>query len=274
VAHRLLAAAASDVGSYRDVNQDAAFASSWGAAVADGVGGGPSGDLASAALVHRLVAGRVTTWTAQALRERILEANWDLRAHTERDPSLRGMATTFTGVFLAGAEHLLIAHSGDSRAYRVRDGRFERQTRDDSYVQVLVDRGIIAPEDAATHPRRNIITASLGGGEADVVSVAETELGVGDRWLLCSDGLTDYVPEDDVARVMVDRAATPREAADELVRLALEAGTLDNVTAVVCDVLSSDESEDLERVQFAGAAAGRFAEGLEDDEMWEIEQTG
>ena len=107
-----------------------------------------------------------------------------------------------------------------------------------------------------------------------MVSVAETELGEGDRWLLCSDGLTDYVPEDDVARVMVDRAATPREAADELVRLALEAGTLDNVTAVVCDVLSSDESEDLERVQFAGAAAGRFAEGLEDDEMWEIEQTG
>ncbi|MDZ8172543.1 PP2C family protein-serine/threonine phosphatase [Microbacterium xanthum] len=273
MAYRLVAAAASDVGSYRETNQDAAFASSWGAAVADGVGGGPSGDLASAALVHRLVAGRVASWTAQALRERILEANWDLRAHAERDPSLRGMATTFTGVFLTDADDLLIAHSGDSRAYRVRDGRFERQTRDDSYVQVLVDRGIIAPEEAATHPRRNIITASLGGGEADVVAVAETSLRAADRWLLCSDGLTDYVPEDDVARTVVDRARTPQEAADELVRLALEAGTLDNVTAVVCDVMPVENASAPERVQFAGAAEGRFAEGLDEDELWEAERT-
>nr|WP_206697570.1 protein phosphatase 2C domain-containing protein [Microbacterium aquimaris] len=274
VAYRLVAAAASDVGSYRETNQDAAFASPWGAAVADGVGGGPSGDLASAALIHRLVAGRVASWTAQALRERILEANWDLRAHTERDPSLRGMATTFTGVFLTDAEDLLVAHSGDSRAYRVRDGIVGRQTRDDSYVQVLVDRGIISPEDAATHPRRNIITASLAGGEADVVAVAETALAVGDRWLLCSDGLTDYVPEDVVSQVLLDGAATAQETADELVRRALHAGTLDNVTAVVCDVMASDSMRSEERVQFAGAAAGRFAEGLDDDELWQSERIG
>ncbi|GAA1958487.1 PP2C family protein-serine/threonine phosphatase [Microbacterium aquimaris] len=274
MAYRLVAAAASDVGSYRETNQDAAFASPWGAAVADGVGGGPSGDLASAALIHRLVAGRVASWTAQALRERILEANWDLRAHTERDPSLRGMATTFTGVFLTDAEDLLVAHSGDSRAYRVRDGIVGRQTRDDSYVQVLVDRGIISPEDAATHPRRNIITASLAGGEADVVAVAETALAVGDRWLLCSDGLTDYVPEDVVSQVLLDGAATAQETADELVRRALHAGTLDNVTAVVCDVMASDSMRSEERVQFAGAAAGRFAEGLDDDELWQSERIG
>lgn len=91
---RLISAAVSDVGAHRSVNQDAAFTASWGAAVADGVGGGPSGDLASAALIHRLVAGRVSVPDADALAVRIREANWDLRAHAERDRTLRGMATT------------------------------------------------------------------------------------------------------------------------------------------------------------------------------------
>jgi len=258
---RLNTAAVSDAGAHRPTNQDAAFVASWGAAVADGVGGGPSGDLASAALIHRLVATRGSAIDADGLLVRIREANWDIRAHVERDPALRGMATTFTGLFLGADGQLLLAHTGDSRAYLLRDGEFTRETRDDSYVQALVDHGIIPPEAAAAHPRRNIITASLGGAEADVVSVAERPPVVGDRWVLCSDGLTDYVPEADVARLIAE-ADDPRSAAASAVALALEAGTRDNVTVVVCDVVDDDQPVAGEPV-FSGSAARWFAEDVE-----------
>ncbi len=258
---RLSTAAVSDAGAHRPTNQDAAFAASWGAAVADGVGGGPSGDLASAALIHRLVATHGTGMDADELLVRIRGANWDIRAHVERDPALQGMATTFTGLFLSTSGHLLIAHAGDSRAYLLRDGTFSRETRDDSYVQALVDHGIIPPEAAAAHPRRNIITASLAGAEGDVVSVAEREPRVGDRWLLCSDGLTDYVPEADVAELIAE-AFDPRSAASAVVALALEAGTRDNVTAVVCDVVEQADDDDAAPV-FFGSAARWFAEDVQ-----------
>ncbi|MCC4249874.1 protein phosphatase 2C domain-containing protein [Microbacterium testaceum] len=257
---RLNTAAVSDAGAHRPTNQDAAFAASWGAAVADGVGGGPSGDLASAALVHRLVATRGTGLDADGLLVRVREANWDIRAHVERDPALEGMATTFTGVFLGTESELLLAHTGDSRAYLLRDGEFSRQTRDDSYVQALVDHGIISPEAAAAHPRRNIITASLAGSEGDVVSVATHAAQPGDRWVLCSDGLTDYVPESDVAR-LVARADDPRSAAAEAVGLALQAGTRDNVTVVVCDVVDDDAPSS--PPIFFGSAARWFTEDVE-----------
>jgi len=191
---------------------------------------------------------------------RIREANWDIRAHVERDPALRGMATTFTGLFLGASGDLLLAHTGDSRAYLLRDGWFTRETRDDSYVQALVDHGLLAPEAAATHPRRNIITASLGGGENDTISVLERQPTVGDRWLLCSDGLTDYVPEIDVVELLRS-ADTAADAAAEIVALALEAGTRDNVTAVVCDVVDDDVPS--EPPVFYGSAGRYFAEDVE-----------
>ncbi|MFG6445976.1 PP2C family protein-serine/threonine phosphatase [Microbacterium sp. P07] len=257
---RLKAAAVSDVGVHRDTNQDAAFTAPWGAAVADGVGGGPSGDLASAALVHRLVAEGAMIPDPETLVIRIREANWDIRAHVERDPALRGMATTFTGLFLGASGDLLVAHTGDSRAYLLRDGWFTRETRDDSYVQALVDHGLLAPEAAATHPRRNIITASLGGGEDDTISVQERQPLVGDRWLLCSDGLTDYVPELDIVELL-RRADTSADAAADIVALALEAGTRDNVTAVVCDIV--DDPSSAESPVFYGSAGRYFTEDVE-----------
>lgn len=259
---RLNAAAVSDVGAFRAVNQDAAFTASWGAAVADGVGGGPSGDLASAALVHRLVSGRMRLTDAAGLAERVREANWDLRAHAERDSALRGMATTFTGVFLTVSDHLLLAHTGDSRAYLVRDGGMTRQTRDDSFVQALVDRGLIEPEAAAFHPRRNIITASLGGSEDDTATVVEHPATEGDRWLLCSDGVTDYLSEGEVAGVLTS-PASPAASARRLVELSIAAGTRDNVTAVVCDVTADASASADDRAVFAGAAAARFCEDLD-----------
>lgn len=259
---RLRAAAVSDVGVHRTVNQDAAFTAEWGSAVADGVGGGPAGDLASAALVHRLAAGRVDTVDAEALAVSVRTANWDLRAHVQRDASLTGMATTFTGVFVSAVGTVLLAHTGDSRAYLLRDGMLVQQTRDDSYVQALVDRGLVAAEDAASHPRRNLITASLSGGERDRVVVVEHDARPGDRWVLCSDGLSDYVPHAEIAAAVTHSSAT--EAASVAVSEALEAGTRDNVTVVVCDVDLDTEGVSPEReTSFYGAAAVRFTESLE-----------
>ncbi len=257
---RLSARGASDKGEHRATNQDAAFAASWAAGVADGVGGGPAGDLASAAFVHRLVSAPMHLTASEELVARVREANWDLRAHVERDPSLRGMATTFTALFAASGDRLLLAHTGDSRGYLLRDGIFSRQTRDDSYVQALVDRGLITPEEAQNHPRRNIITASLGGGESDSVGVIECPYAYGDRWLLCSDGVSDYVPEDEITRLLA--SGTPGEAAEAIVGTALAAGTLDNATAVVCDIVEGTADGD-ERPAFYGAAAGRFDEDLD-----------
>ncbi|MGB4779050.1 PP2C family protein-serine/threonine phosphatase [Microbacterium sp.] len=159
----LRAGVSSDVGGFREVNQDAAFAASWGAGVADGVGGGPAGDLASAALMHRLVAGGAAVTDAAELAMRLRSANWDLGAHVRRDPALAGMATTFTAVWLTRTGELLLAHTGDSRAHLVREGQLVRQTRDDSFVQSLVEQGIVREEDAMSHPRRNISSRPRSG---------------------------------------------------------------------------------------------------------------
>lgn len=263
MAFRLLTAASSETGYVRTSNQDAAFSAPWGAAVADGVGGGPSGDLASAALVHRLVAGSLRVEDADALGERLREANWDLSAHVRRNPELRGMATTFTGLVVTTGGSLLLAHIGDSRGYRLRHAQLERLTRDDSYVQALVDRGLLAPQAAASHPRRNIITASLGGGEQDAVTVAAVDAIAGDRWLLCSDGVSDYLDDEEIGLALL-RNRTPAAASKALVRLALDAGSRDNVTAVVCDV-AEGAADATAPASFHGSAQELFQEDLELD---------
>ncbi|MFT4213001.1 MAG: protein phosphatase 2C domain-containing protein [Microbacterium sp.] len=258
---RLIAAAASETGGYRASNQDAAFVAPWGVAVADGVGGGPSGDLASAAIVHRLVADGLRIAGPEDLGERIREANWDLRAHVRRDPELAGMATTFTGMFVTVAGGLLMAHSGDSRAYRLRHGQLARQTRDDSYVQALVDSGLLDQTAAASHPRRNLITASLTGGEADAVAVFEPDALPGDRWLLCSDGISDYLDDEELGLLLL-RHRDQGEAAAALVAEALANGSRDNLTAIVCDVRDGAADGSV-GATFFGSARARFQEDLE-----------
>lgn len=258
---RLDAGIRSDAGAYRDVNQDAAFTSPFAAAVADGVGGGPSGDLASAALIHRLITARGLLPSAERLGEHLRAANWDIGAHVRRDAALSGMASTLTGVWLDAGGGLVVAHTGDSRAYLLRTGEFARQTRDDSYVQALVDRGLVRPEDAWTHPRRNIITASLRGDDEDVIHVETRDARVGDRWFLCSDGVTDYVPEAALAE-LISGIVDPRTAAEAIVSLALEAESRDNVTAIVCDIVDGEPDADAVPA-VAGAAALRWTEVIE-----------
>lgn len=256
----LQGSAVSDVGPHRPVNQDAAFTAPWGAAVADGVGGGPGGDVASSVLLHRLIAGVRGPVEVDKLATLLSIANWDLRAYVERDPSLEGMATTFTGIFLSPGETLLLAHAGDSRAYLLRDGAMSRETRDDSFVQLLVESGVVRPADAAFHPHRNVITASMRGGEDDRIALAEQDARPGDRWLLCSDGVSDYLSDSDIRDALAE--GDPDTSAAAIVELALTAGSRDNVTAVVCDVVRDVESS--EAPVFVGSAATRFQESLDD----------
>lgn len=251
---------ASDVGPFRSNNEDSGFSSATCALVADGVGGGPAGELASSLLIHRLAPGTERLPSADAVRESIRVSNWDLTWHARRDPSVAGMASTLTGLFVT-ATGLVLAHVGDSRAYRMRGGVGEQVTRDDSYVQMLVDAGLIDEQTAASHPRRNIVTASLSGTPRDgeVVSVTEVEATLGDRWLMCSDGISDYLPCGLVFDTLT--SGTPSEAATALVNLAVAAGTRDNATAVVCDVvMDAALSRHRARPNYYGAAAEHFVE--------------
>ncbi|MGC5169689.1 PP2C family protein-serine/threonine phosphatase [Microbacterium sp. DT81.1] len=263
------AAVVSDTGRYRRSNQDSAFIAPSAVGVADGVGGGPAGDVASAVLVHRFVAGGLLRLhDGEEVRRRLDMANWDIGALTRHDDALDGMATTFTGIFLHGDE-LLVAHVGDSRAYLLRDGDLTRCTRDDSYVQDLVDAGLVTADDAAHHPRRNLVTASFGGAPTDAarLTVSRHAATAGERWMLCSDGVSDYLPENEIAAIL--RWGHPEQAAQALVHGALDTGSRDNVTAVVADVVARSPLQDDRRpnsargsVAFAGAAGELFQEEL------------
>ncbi|MCV2393558.1 protein phosphatase 2C domain-containing protein [Actinotalea sp. M2MS4P-6] len=231
-------------GPHRASNQDSAGVGEGFAFVADGVGGHAGGDVASRAVSEVLIAGLtgrdLHDVDDDALQGLVADANEEL-AQRARDPRLTGMATTFTGLF-CGADAVRVAHIGDSRAYLVRDGAGTRVTHDDSYVQLLVDSGLLEPEDAWLHPQRNLILQSLAGAADDAthLAVLHQDCREGDRWLLCSDGLTDYLLEDEVLDLL--RSDPDVEAvADALVAAALDADTHDNVTVVVCDVVADWE---------------------------------
>nr|WP_295122429.1 PP2C family serine/threonine-protein phosphatase [uncultured Leifsonia sp.] len=216
------------------------YVSAWSAFVADGVGGHAAGEVASATVAIRLASmldateGRLPG--EERLRELIAVANADLALRVRMDPALTGMATTLVGLFSDG-ERALVAHTGDSRAYRLRDGALAQITEDDSLVSELLATGAIAEADVADHPLRSVVTHVLAGDPEDAAAlhVATEPLRRGDRWLLTSDGLSDYVPATEVAETLV-AAETPQDAADALIALALRHRARDNVSVVVADV--------------------------------------
>ncbi|KGM13490.1 PP2C family protein-serine/threonine phosphatase [Cellulomonas bogoriensis] len=229
-------------GPHRADNQDSAASADRWVLVADGVGGHAGGDVASTTIVQvlrSLLQGReVTSLDAESLRDLVARANARMGSQAAQDPALRGMSTTFTGVVCSEGE-ALVAHIGDSRAYLVSEGLGRRVTRDDSLVQELVDSGAISEGQAHGHPHRNVITRSLSGSDRDAhdLTVLSVPLRAGDRWLVASDGLTDYV-QDKVALGILARTPDPAGAADALVAAALERGSRDNVTVAVADVVS------------------------------------
>ena len=224
-------------------NQDALLAEPPVFVVADGMGGHAGGELASAIVVEtfsRLVGH--TDVPAAAVSELINLANEAILQQAEAEPGLRGMGTTLVSLVMVNdgqADYWLVANVGDSRLYRLADGEFRQLTVDHSFVQELVDAGRIRADEARSHPQRNIVTRVLGSLQPPE---AEYWLFVpvpGERYLLCSDGLSGEMPEDDIARLM-GGISDPGLAAVTMVREAVAAGGTDNATAIVIDVLGVD----------------------------------
>ena len=205
-------------------------------AVSDGMGGARAGEVASTLALATLEETLATSDATPelALRGGVERANLAV-FEAGRDPSMQGMGATMTAVLLHGTT-AYIAGVGDSRAYLLRGGRFRQMTRDQSYVQVLVDAGILKPEEAEASPMKNVILQSMGQKPEVQVALGRLELRRGDRLLLCSDGLTGHVKDEEIAEVLRDRDASVDELARSLVELALERGGEDNVTVLVADV--------------------------------------
>ena len=236
---RLDAALVSITGPRPD-NQDAAFAGPSLLAVADGVGGNVGGAVASSLTVE-VIRGVVEqpgpVAPADRLRDAVGAANAHLREAVATSPGLTGMATTFTAVALSG-DRLGVAHIGDSRAYLLREGELRQLTTDQTVVQSLVDAGVISVEQARTHPLRSVLLGALRGADGDLEHLVTTtdRARPGDRLLVCSDGLSGVVGSDLIERILTEEER-PSAAANRLVRAALAAGTHDNVTVVVGDVV-------------------------------------
>ncbi|HEY5553828.1 MAG TPA: Stp1/IreP family PP2C-type Ser/Thr phosphatase, partial [Cellulomonas sp.] len=228
-------AARSDVGLVRANNQDSAYAGPHLLVVADGMGGHAGGDVASSVAIAALAPlDGESHGPDDALDEleRALEAARDeIVARTEAEPDLAGMGTTVTAILRAGNK-LAMVHLGDSRGYLLRDGALTQVTTDHTFVQHLVNTGKITPEEAEHHPQRSVVMRVLGDFDPDVApDLSVREARPGDRWLLCSDGLSGFVSGDTIADTLRD-VADVDACADRLVQLALRAGGGDNVTVV------------------------------------------
>lgn len=236
----------SDTGRVRHHNEDRSVASSRILAVADGMGGAKAGEVAAQVAVNS-VSG-LTSVDSESVRRAIERANRAIRRMASEDPDKSGMGTTMTAAVVRDG-HLDVVHVGDSRAYLWRDGRLSQMTEDHSVVGELVRRGSITAEEAESHPHRNVITRALGA-EAEVqADTVSTDLREDDVVLLCSDGLSSYVSEGDIAAVLAG-ASTLADAARGLVDRANDAGGIDNVTVVLAraGAVSGDTSGDTEEV--------------------------
>ncbi|SFL63156.1 PP2C family protein-serine/threonine phosphatase [Geodermatophilus ruber] len=229
-------AARSDRGLVRGNNQDSVYAGPRLLAVADGMGGHAAGDVASkvviAALEH-LDDDAPSGDMLQALRAAVFEGSEHLREVIRESPQLEGMGTTLTAILFAGGR-LALCHVGDSRAYLLRDGALTQITHDDTFVQTLIDDGRITPEEANHHPQRSLLLRALNGQDVDP-DLSMREARAGDRYLLCSDGLSGVVSEETLAEALKD--PDPQSTADRLIELALRSGGPDNITVIVADVV-------------------------------------
>jgi PPM family protein phosphatase len=235
-------AARSDVGLQREGNEDSGYAGPSLLAVADGMGGHAAGEVASSVAVATLAqlerdvpGGDLLDTLARA----VAEANKAISQMVTVDPKLDGMGTTLTALLWAGGR-LGLVHVGDSRAYLLRDGKLEQITHDHTFVQTLVDEQRITPEEADHHPQRSLLLRALDGRGDPDPDLSLRDVQVGDRYLLCSDGLSGVVPFEAIAEALSE--SDPDAAVDALVRMALEGGGPDNVTCIVADVVEADSA--------------------------------
>src|SRR4051794_41592725 len=227
--------ALSDVGRVRKDNQDSGFASPNLLVVADGVGGAARGDVASSTAVQALrrLDGPPPEDLLEALAGAVHRAHDRIAELVEQNPEFDGTSTTVTAALFDG-NRIGVAHVGDSRGYLVRHGNLSQLTKDHTFVQSLIDEGRITEDEARVHPHRNLILRAVDGVHEPEPDVFTLDVATGDRILLCSDGCSGVLSDDDLARILAD--GTPDHAAVSLVSASLEAGSSDNVTVVVADV--------------------------------------
>lgn len=236
-------AARTDVGLVRSMNQDSVYAGDRLLAVADGMGGMAAGDVASRLVIEAM--GPLDEEFAgndllTALRTAVSDANRRIRDEVETDPTKQGMGTTLTAILFSG-DRIGMVHIGDSRAYLLRGDEFSQVTKDDTYVQLLVDEGRITLDEASTHPQRSLVSRVLQGQPTDPV-YSVTAARAGDRYLLCSDGLSGVLRAETIEGVLREYTDVD-ECVERLVDLALRAGGPDNITAVVADLVGDDAPE-------------------------------
>jgi len=248
----------SDVGLLRDGNEDSAYAGPHLLAIADGMGGHAAGEVASAVAIAVLASLDGDTDGVdmlQALADAIEEANAELRQITLSDPATEGMGTTLTALLWSG-DDVALCHIGDSRGYLLRDGTFQRITHDHTLVQSLVDEGRLTPEAAASHPQRSLVMRALQSSVPAEPDLAMLKAKVGDRYLLCSDGLSDVVSDETVQKTLTELTDLDKAVA-KLIDLAIRSGGPDNITCVLADVIDTESgAEPTKDVIIIGALTG------------------
>ncbi|MFD9356730.1 PP2C family protein-serine/threonine phosphatase [Streptomyces sp. NPDC060031] len=239
-------AAGSHKGMIREGNEDSGYAGPRLLAIADGMGGQAAGEVASSEVISTLVqldddvpGSDILTSLATAVQR----ANDQLRVMVEEDPQLEGMGTTLTALLWTG-QRLGLVHVGDSRAYLLRDGLLTQITQDHTWVQRLVDEGRITEEEATTHPQRSLLMRALGSGDIVEPDLSIREVRAGDRYLICSDGLSGVVSHQTLEETLADYHG-PHETVQALIQLALRGGGPDNITCIVADVLDTDSGDTL-----------------------------
>nr|BFE85078.1 hypothetical protein GCM10020093_076790 [Planobispora longispora] len=236
-------AARSDVGLLREGNEDSAYASARLLAVADGMGGHAHGEVASSVAIAALSSLDESASGADllsAIDAAVRDANRQLHEMVGRDPSLKGMGTTLTAMLWSGT-NVALAHVGDSRAYLLRSGELYQITQDHTLVQSLVDDGRITLEEAATHPQRSILLRALDGSGEVEPDLSLRQAQIGDRYLLCSDGLSGVVSAETLHHTL-STIDDPETVVRTLIDLANRGGGPDNITCVIADVLELDEA--------------------------------
>ena len=247
-------AARSDRGLVRTNNEDSVYAGARLLALADGMGGHAAGEVASQLVIAHLAhldddepGGDLLS----KLEHAVHEGNSAIAHEVETNPDLEGMGTTLTAILFAG-DRLGLVHIGDSRGYLLRDGELAQITKDDTFVQTLVDEGRITAEEAHSHPQRSLIMRALTGHEVEPTLIMR-EAREGDRYLLCSDGLSDPVSQETILEAL--KIEDVGQCADRLIELALRGGGPDNVTVVVADVVDHDYAGQTQPI-LAGAVSG------------------
>jgi serine/threonine protein phosphatase PrpC len=245
--------ARSDRGLVRSNNQDAVYAGPRLLAVADGMGGHAAGEIASKIVIAALAPlddDEPSDDLLSQLREAVEAGNGAISELVANDPELDGMGTTLTAILFAGSR-LGLVNIGDSRTYLMRNGSVTQITHDDSFVQSLIDEGRITAEEANTHPQRSLLLRALTGHDSIEPTLNLREVRPGDRYLLCSDGLSGVISHETLAEAM--HISDPQTCADRMIELALRGGGPDNVTVIIADVVDVDFGDD---APIVGGAAG------------------